>query len=231
MTYSKYCLLPFKNVLVCGLCLFLLIFVGCSISRSMIVNDRKVIMQGLYEVDSPSLNWQSSTKDAFNMGDNSKTKHDVVFASCPGPKLIVISRAVYRPDVFKKKWTKEIDSNSFENIALCYLDDFYHGQKIRKLIFSYEIVSYRNIHIGYYNAVEAICKTKEIFKNCEGEEKEKELMHKFILIEGGDSSAFPGWGLNSPRMIVFWYGSPVENYEEGLAEFDKMVQSFRFIKN
>lgn len=223
MNYAKISYIP---------CLLLLVLTGCSISRSMIVNDKKVIMQGLYEVDSPSLNWQYTVRGSFSSDESSARINDIVFASYPGPKLIVISRAVYGTGPFMtKKWSKEMKANSFENIALCYLDEFYHGLKIRKKVFAYEIVSHRNMHVGYYNAVEAICKTREMFTNSEGEKKESELTNNFILIEGGDQSEFFNWGLKSPRMIVFWYGSPVENYEEGLAEFDKMVQSFRFIKN
>ncbi len=215
--------------------LFLLVSIGvtgCSISRSMIVNDKKVIMQGLYEVDPPSQDWQGSVRGTFSSESSDSARiNDIVFTSCPGPKLIVISRAVYRTGmVMTKKWSEEMSSRSFENIALCYLDEFYSGLKNREKGFAYEIVSHRNIQVGRYNAVEAICKTKELFKDCDGQRKATDLTNKFILIEGGDQSAFLDWGLKSPRMIVFWYGSPVEYYEDGLKDFEQMVQSFRFIK-
>ncbi len=217
--------------------LFLLFSLGvtaCSISRSMIVSEKKIIMQGLYEFDPPGLNWQRATiEKPFSREGNTEENRDIAFTSCPGIKGIVISRAVYGFPIFlKKSWSKEMDPYSFENIALCYVDDGYYFLKKRQKLSNYEIVSHRTMQLGYYQAIEVICKTREVFATGKAEVKDGELMNKFVVIEAGDRSVFLGnMGFRNWPMIVFWYGSPVEYYEDGLKDFDKMVESFHFIKD
>lgn len=165
------------------------LILGCAVNRSMLVTDDKVTSKGLYEVSSLSPEWKIYDNKSVHTENNRGTIRDIYYTKCPGPKIIVISRAVYMPPLFGRE---KSDMNSFEGVALAYLDEFFKG---KKFVHGPEKVFDKKIIIEGNVAVEAMYKTKELFTYCSGDENEKaDILNKFVVIKGGDQTAFWSWG-------------------------------------
>lgn len=208
------------NLILCFLSLS-----GCAVNRSVLTTSEKVTVKKVFEVLSPGPDWKRKEVKSVHSEKNSATIRDIIYSKCPGPKIVVISRAVYRPPLFGRK---KVNLDSFEGVALAYLDEVYKGLRH---IRNRELISHQSISVAGSSAVEAMYKTSEPFTDCDGDKRETEILNKFIIIEGGDAAAFWSWGLKSPKMMVLWYASPVENFDDGVGDFDRMVQSFRFLSN
>ena len=127
------------------------------------------------------------------------------------------------------KTQQGINADSFESVTLDYLESRYRTMGVKN-----ELVSHQRIVLVDYEAIEAVFKTDEVMSGgCESEgEKTRAVLNKYVLIKHGD------WGYDFfsargkwPAMVIHWYGSPTENFDEGISDFDRMVQSFRFVKN
>lgn len=162
-------------------------------------------------------------------GGMSGRSRDVHFVRCPGMGVIVIYTARWDPWEYKKRKHEMVPPNSFEGVVLDYLEERYRSLGIKN-----EVISHQPIRLGGYEAMEVIINTEEEdFESCESlNKKMRSERNKYVVIKNGNW----GYGYFSvrakwPAMIVLWYGSPIENYDEGASDFDRMVQTFRFVKD
>ena len=202
---------------------------GCVRSRASLTQDNKTVRRGVYQVSPPGEGWNAHRGEKTWRGGMSGMSRDAYFVSCPGPKVIVIYSAGWDPWKYGRKKREAIDVDSFEGLALDYLEEQYNFLGIKN-----EIISHQPINLAGLEAVEAVFKTEqESFESCQSLNKTMRIeLNKYVVIKRGqwDYGRFSRRG-KWPEMIVLWYGSPIENFEEGVGDFDEMVQSFHFLKN
>jgi hypothetical protein len=205
-----------------------LLFLSCAPNRKIIFKNKKIVSDKLFQLNLPENDWGYSLEKQNLFGERSGTIRDMLLVSCPGPFVITISRGAYRQAFFD---IGKEDSESFLKFSEKYINDFYK-KTIEQV--PHEIISIKPVQISTYTAVEAIVETVRTINLCNKDssiviEKTK-YWEKFILIQGGDKGTFFDMGLSTARMVVFSYIAPPEMFNQKVGEFDKMIQSFEFIK-
>lgn len=203
---------------------------GCGTHRMVLVRERQVENEGLYRVNKPVGEWKWNDSRVIRYGTVGTAADDIIFWKCPGLQQITIMRADYRRNERKKALPVQVEKNSFEEVAVRFLQSFNEKMGVKDIRF----LEHRKASLSGYEAVEVLVVTRdEYLVACDSNQLgERVLKSKFVLIKRGD------WGYTQfskkgrfPRMIVLWYSSPVENFDGGVDEFDQMVQEFRFMEN
>jgi len=207
---------------------------GCAVHRQMVIANNKITSEGLFTIDQPADDWGIILKEKFSSGLHSATRRDIYFLRCPGPQIMIVSRAVYIPSLARTmKFAEHKDLSLFMEFASEYIEDYYQSMEHRPIR---KVISSKHTQLGHSDTLETIIETNEKVNVCDKDKVSKEtqmktIQNKFVIIEGGDDAAFSGWGRDTPKMIVFWYASPAETFDSGVGEFDRMVQSFQFLAN
>lgn len=203
---------------------------GCGAYKTVLVRERQVENAGLYKVNKPIGEWKWHDSKIIRYGTAGVAADDVLFWKCPGPQQITILRADYRRDGQKKEFHVKVEKNSLEEVAVRFLQSFYEKMGVKDARF----LEHRKISLSGYEAVEVLAGTREKFPvACDSTRLAlRELKSKFVLIKRGD------WGYTAlskkgrfPMMIILWYSSPIETFDEGVGELDRMAQEFRFVEN
>lgn len=197
---------------------------GCNPVRPFIVNGTKIENKGLYEIENLGDRWDRVFLKTVKSNPHWALINDISYIRCPNSQIVVIMKAVCKPI---DRGEKKIKKDDFENSALNFIFDLFKARRINKV--SPELLSHQKIKINNTEGIEATFETKEPLGCDKSNQEEREVLTKFVVLNRGDIMAFWSWGTNSPKWMIFWYASPVEEFDNGLAEFDKMVQSFRFL--
>ncbi|MBI5745737.1 MAG: hypothetical protein HZA13_01895 [Nitrospirae bacterium] len=214
------------------------LFSSClGVYNRVIIEDNKIRYKGLYEVNALDGEWKWHEVNQGGRSLNSFYKYDGVYFRCSNQQeqMITIEQESYNwPPGKKPRRILGQEGSPFETIVMDFLDEHYDAMKPK--IPKRELISFQEIHLADYKAVEAMFVTELSYPgSCDSKEKSiRSLKFKYVVIKRGEwkeSYAWFGFPLSSlPNLIVLWYRSPVEAFDTGVDEFDRMVQSFRFIK-
>lgn len=206
---------------------------GCASFRDVTVSSQKIVSPGIYEMALPDGSWIHSTTKAPSRGRQSETIRDASFARCPGPDLIVVSRAMINPP------ESSVVSGSSETPAQNYIEDWYASMSVPS---PHQITSTKKVLVhDKYSAIEIICESTEVVESCDtflNNRPEKirkgealTFITRFILIENASESAFPmPWSKKSPKFIVLSISSPASRFDYSNKDFQKILDSFHFIR-
>jgi len=149
---------------------------------------------------------------------------DAVYLKCPGGHSVYITTAMLRGRVHKLSrglffWNQ----STFEERVVAFYEDNHPSLK--------QVFSHRTIQVGRYEGVELVYLTKDNKERLgafctTGKAEEEPLRTKDIVIDAGSSI-----GLGSgPEILILSYASPPETFDDEVAEFDKMVQTFQLLR-
>lgn len=190
-----------------------------EVQENIIRND------GIYEINRLSPEWEWHPGMLKGRSRNSVDAHDIWFKRCPGPQTVTIIRAIYEPPLLIFGDT-DVDQTVKE--MLNYLNETYDTMTPKPK--NRELISHRRLILNNYDTAESVFLTTEEFPtSCETPRSiSREIKSKFVLIKRG-AWLKPLWKYDSPNLIVLWYASPEDQYDDSVNEFDQMVQSFRLL--
>ena len=203
-----------------GLLRFLWVFAifigigGCAQDHGITIQDQAVVNEGLYEVrilDNPWLripNFGGHTVYALSVRD------DIVYLRCPEQQVIAISRTSGQRHAKKGRTQFAL----FPERARYLVEDL---NEDAGMIIQEPVVS-RTVELNNNEAIEFEYVVSNPLRLCSrvGKSTEK-IKVKMIITRFWRPFGNGGW-------LVFSYKSPPEMFDQSVAEFDKMVQSFRF---
>ena len=194
----------------------LIVFCGCAHDYGVTLQDQKVINKGIYEVNSLNRTWLRIPNFGGHTIYSSSMTDDIVYLRCPEQQVIAITRATggYLP---KKDRTQFA---SYQEQERYLVEDYHEGAGT---IVQNSFVS-RAIQLDNQDAVEYEFLVSNPLRLCSRVEKKiDQVREKMIITRYSSPTGKSGW-------LVFDYQSPPDIFDQNVADFDQMVQSFQFTK-
>jgi hypothetical protein len=194
---------------------------GCVSKRPVIVTDGSIKQGQVYELSSPPKSWIQKPGDEAWVGSVGGKMRDISFLKCPGPMLISVESARYEAPPLNAP-------NDFESVARKIVQRSYEVNGISHSILESDEKKVGGQEIAYF----LIESSENMVESCQSEVKvNRAVLTRFYVYKKGE------WGYSYfskkvrwPALIILSYASPKENHNEGVGDFERMVQSFRFIE-
>jgi hypothetical protein len=194
-----------------------LIFYGCS--QQVILKDHKIIAPGLYEANIPSDGWIQIPYAGGSQGPGFFLTNHIVSFRCPGEQMIGISKGWYQ-----NRWQKGRSLVlSAEEFKRYFFEDYNENSGLT----IQEILSTRTFQLAERTAMEFDYLVMGLPRLCTEHQVRESIARSKVIILGQGKSLNP-LTFGHPEFIVFIFRSSLEQFDQSVAEFNQMVQSFKF---
>lgn len=201
-------------------CLLLISIIGCS--HRVIIQDKKVVNKGLYEIKALEDHWKGWTNIAGTSKYGFSNRADILYLRCPEHQGISIFRTRYQHQSVGNS-RRFFPSN--EEFMRYFFEDFHKEEGV----IIEEIVSSQTVQLQNRPAVEFTYIVSGRPPWCgKLADSSGQMQSKMIVLKEGQS--FNPITFGQLKFITLIYTSPPETFDQAVGEFDEMVQSFRLIK-
>lgn len=203
--------------------LFLLILtevISAGCTHQVILEDNKVVVAGLYEVNIPSDEWVQLTSTGGSYGPGFSLTGYIMSFRCPGEQMIGISKALYqhKPEKGRKFFP------STEEFARFFFEDYNENSGFT----IQEILSTRTFQLAEHSATEFEYSVIGLSRLCTEPRVGKNVARSRVIILKEGQSLNP-FTFGQLKYIVFVFRSSPEMFDQSVPEFERMVQSFKFV--
>jgi hypothetical protein len=205
---------------------------GCAPAHMKIKVTGDRVQSPIYELSAMNPDWGFYHSPEVYQAPYITTIYDGTFTRCPGPEMVFIMEVKWNDYKLRGKRVEieGVSPATFEWAALQTIEEL--SGSLKREPYMNKLISHREIENSPYKMVEAVYKCKQMADvSCQSRDKTiKDVLRKFVVIKKGewDQNNKVNSLFNTPQMIVLLYMSPVDRFDKGVSEFDRMAQSFKF---
>lgn len=199
----------------------LLLLTGCSYKQVVKFNENYFETK-YYRISKPGPTWTWRYGDGGYRGPSIYCAEDIVWGrSIPGRNAIYVMRfKQYNDFISKREFLKKFNAKTFEGATVYAIEQFISWRRNPPL--ELQILSHGQIRLSDREAIEVVCKIKDITVE---NTTPIDILYKFIFINLGVDWKSRGILGSQLDALVLWYASPVEDFDVGIDDFEKMTQS------